>query len=239
MKHILKKALLSTLVLSALASQDAFAQKGKDNKTANNAANHEASVAFGTVFGNLIQTNIESLGLKFDGKQLDQKAFLDALQKSLTGTPAMDNTKAQEYVNSFISTQQDKKANEAAAAGKEFLAQNSTKAGVVTTTSGLQYEIITKGKGEKHPTLSNKVKVHYHGTLPDGKVFDSSVQRGEPISFPLNGVIQGWQEGVQLMTVGDKFRFFIPHELGYGSRPAGQIPAYSTLIFEVELLDIE
>jgi FKBP-type peptidyl-prolyl cis-trans isomerase len=97
--------------------------------------------------------------------------------------------------------------------------------------------VLTPGTGNK-PSLTDKVKVHYHGTLIDGKVFDSSVDRGEPIAFPLNGVIQGWQEGVQLMQVGAKYRFFIPHELGYGSRPAGQIPPYSTLIFDVELLGI-
>lgn len=242
MKHIFKKALFSTLVLSALLGHEAFAQNNKakaDNKTANTTTNNETSVALGTVFGNLILDNINSLGLKFDGKQLDQKAFIDALQKSLNGAPAMDITKAQDYVNNFIGAQQDKKANEASAVGKAFLEENKKRSGVVSTNSGLQYEIMTKGTGGQKPTLTNKVKVHYHGTLIDGKVFDSSVQRGEPISFPLNGVIQGWQEGVQLMSVGDKFKFFIPQELGYGSRAAGQIPPYSTLIFEVELLGIE
>ena len=108
---------------------------------------------------------------------------------------------------------------------------------MITTESGLQDEVIKEGKGPK-PTADSKVKVHYHGTLIDGTVFDSSVDRGEPIEFSLNQVIKGWTEGVQLMPVGSKYKFYIPQDLGYGSRAAGQIPPYSTLIFEVELLGI-
>lgn len=122
--------------------------------------------------------------------------------------------------------------------GEAFLAANKMKDGVVTTESGLQYEVMTEGKGA-HPSATDRVKVHYHGTLIDGTVFDSSVERGEPIVFGLNQVIAGWTEGVQLMSVGSKYRFFIPQELGYGSRAAGSIPPYSCLIFEVELLGIE
>lgn len=123
--------------------------------------------------------------------------------------------------------------------GSEFLAENSKKEGVKTTASGLQYEVLQSGSGESHPTASSTVRVHYHGTLIDGTVFDSSVERGETISFPLNRVIPGWTEGVQLMKVGDKFRFFIPSNLGYGNRSAGKIPAGSTLIFDVELFEIQ
>lgn len=123
-------------------------------------------------------------------------------------------------------------------AGEKFLAENKTKDSVVTTSSGLEYKILKQGAGAK-PTLSDKVKTHYHGTLIDGTVFDSSVERGEPISFPLNGVIQGWQEGLQLMPVGSKFRFYIPYQLAYGERAAGQISPYSALVFDVELLEIE
>lgn len=109
-----------------------------------------------------------------------------------------------------------------------------------TTASGLQYEVLQKGTGTTHPTLSSVVKVHYHGTLLNGTVFDSSVARGEPIEFPLNGVIKGWQEGVQLMVVGDKFKFTIPADLAYGSAsPSPLIPANSALVFEVELLGIK
>jgi len=123
-------------------------------------------------------------------------------------------------------------------AGSAFLIDNKTAEGVIETTSGLQYLILNKGEGTVHPTSSDKVKVHYHGTLLDGTVFDSSVDRNTPISFGLNQVIKGWTEGVQLMTVGDKFRFFIPSGLAYGDRSAGQITPGSTLIFEVELLGI-
>ena len=122
--------------------------------------------------------------------------------------------------------------------GEKFLAENALKEGVTVTESGLQYEVIKMGRGKK-PTAADNVKVHYHGTLIDGTVFDSSVDRGEPITFGLNQVIAGWTEGVQLLPVGSKFRFYIPQELGYGAQNAGSIPPYSTLIFEVELLGIE
>lgn len=123
-------------------------------------------------------------------------------------------------------------------AGEKFLAENATKEGIVITDSGLQYEVIKQGKGKK-PTLGDKVKVHYHGTLIDGKVFDSSVERGEPITFGVTQVIPGWTEALQLMPVGSKWKLYIPFNLAYGDRAAGDIPPYSALIFEVELLDIE
>ncbi len=122
--------------------------------------------------------------------------------------------------------------------GDEFLATNKSEEGVIETASGLQYKVLTQGSGSEHPTASSKVKVHYHGTLLDGTVFDSSVDRGEPISFGLNQVIKGWTEGVQLMVVGEKTRFYIPSKLGYGNRPAGKIAPGALLIFDVELLAI-
>lgn len=123
-------------------------------------------------------------------------------------------------------------------AGEKFLEENGKRQGVVVLASGLQYEIITEGTGEK-PTANNKVTCHYHGTLIDGTVFDSSVRRGQPATFPLNMVIKGWTEGLQLMTVGSKWRFFIPPQLGYGDRQvSAQIGPNSTLIFDVELLGI-
>jgi FKBP-type peptidyl-prolyl cis-trans isomerase FklB len=132
---------------------------------------------------------------------------------------------------------QDKSA-ENLKAGQEFLAANKSKPGIVELPSGLQYEIITQGTGAK-PTEFNKVTCHYHGTLTNGTVFDSSVQRGKPAEFPLNAVIKGWTEGVQLMPTGSKWRFFIPPHLGYGDRQVGPtIGPNSTLIFEVELLSI-
>jgi FKBP-type peptidyl-prolyl cis-trans isomerase FklB len=121
-------------------------------------------------------------------------------------------------------------------AGQEFLAQNKTQEGVIETASGLQYKVLTMGSGEK-PTVNNTVTCHYHGTVIDGTVFDSSVQRGVPASFPLGAVIQGWVEGLQLMPVGSKFRFFIPPHLGYGDRQVSAvIGPNSTLIFDVELI---
>ena len=126
------------------------------------------------------------------------------------------------------------------AVGTEFLERNAKRPGVVSMTNGMQYEVMVAGTGSVKPTLSNKVKCHYHGTLIDGSIFDSSVQRGEPITFPLNGVIKGWQDAVQLMTVGSKWKLFIPSELAYGDRSAGPfIGPGMTLIFEVELLGIE
>jgi len=122
--------------------------------------------------------------------------------------------------------------------GSDFLATNKREEGVIETASGLQYKVLTQGAGSEHPSASSKVKVHYHGTLLDGTVFDSSVDRGEPISFGLNQVIKGWTEGVQLMVVGEKTRFYIPSSLGYGNRPAGKIGAGALLIFDVELLAI-
>lgn len=124
------------------------------------------------------------------------------------------------------------------AIGNDFLAKNKTAEGVVETASGLQYIVLQKGEGTEHPSAKSKVTVHYHGSLLDGTVFDSSVDRGESISFGLNQVIKGWTEGVQLMVVGDKFKFFIPSALGYGNSSSGEITPGSMLIFEVELLAI-
>ena len=125
-----------------------------------------------------------------------------------------------------------------AAKAAEFLQSNKQVEGVVETASGLQFLVLTAGEGDSHPTAKSKVKVHYHGTLLDGTVFDSSVERNEPISFGLNQVIKGWTEGLQVMVVGEKTRLFIPAELGYGNNAAGKIPPGSLLIFDVELLAI-
>ena len=122
--------------------------------------------------------------------------------------------------------------------GVDFLAENSLKEGMQSTESGMQYEVLTKGQGTVHPTAKSKVTVHYHGTLIDGTVFDSSVDRDKSISFKLNQVIAGWTEGVQLMVEGDKYRFYIPSSLAYGNRSAGAIPAGSLLIFDIQLLSI-
>lgn len=138
----------------------------------------------------------------------------------------------------FTSMNNQKAAQENIRLGNEFLAQNKTKEGVLSTASGLQYQVLNQGSGTVHPKASDTVTVHYHGTLIDGTVFDSSVERGEPIAFPLDRVIKGWTEGVQLMVEGDKYRFFIPSELAYGNRSTGKIGGGSVLIFDVELLKI-
>ena len=130
-------------------------------------------------------------------------------------------------------------STKAKAEGEQFLAENAKRAGVKTTASGLQYEVLEATLGQK-PKATDTVKVHYEGTLIDGTVFDSSYKRGEAISFPLSGVIKGWTEGLQLMSVGSKFKFFIPYQLAYGERGAGaSIPPYAALIFTVELLGIQ
>jgi peptidylprolyl isomerase len=142
----------------------------------------------------------------------------------------------------FLSNSGDATSEEIAAnkqAGAEFMEINKTVAGVETTSSGLQYLVLQEGTGTKHPLATDRVKVHYEGKLLDGTVFDSSVKRGKPISFGLNQVIKGWTEGVQLMVVGEKTRFFIPADMAYGNKGAGSdIPGGSTLIFEVDLLGI-
>ena len=130
------------------------------------------------------------------------------------------------------------KAKKLRKAGRDFLAENGKKPGIITTPSGLQYEVLKQGDGAV-PQTTDKVKVHYEGRLIDGTVFDSSIKRGEPAVFGLNQVIKGWTEGLSLMPVGSKWRLYIPQELGYGDRQAGQIPPYSALIFDVELLGIE
>lgn len=131
-----------------------------------------------------------------------------------------------------------KNAAENVQLGKVYLEENATKEGVISTDSGVQYVVLEKGEGVEHPITSSNVEVHYHGSLIDGTVFDSSVERGKTISFGLNQVIPGWTEGVQLMVEGDKFRFYIPSNLAYGNRGVGKIPAGSLLIFEVELIKI-
>jgi FKBP-type peptidyl-prolyl cis-trans isomerase FklB len=158
------------------------------------------------------------------------------LLHGITGnTKIWDSQAASEYVQN---TMTDIKYGKLKRDAEQFLAENQSREGVITTESGLQYEVVKLGTGIK-PTIHDEVKVHYHGTMIDGTVFDSSVERGEPITFALTQVIPGWTEGLQLMPVGSKFIFYIPYNLGYGEQQVGPIAPYSTLIFEVELLDIE
>ena len=152
--------------------------------------------------------------------------------------PAISHREAQALLNEYFDKQARSQAEGAIAEGKVFLEENAKKEGVITTKSGLQYQVLTEGTG-RSPKATDKVRCHYEGWLINGNVFDSSYQRGEPADFPLNGVIPGWTEGVQLMKEGAKYRFFIPYILGYGERGAGSnIPPYSTLIFDVELIKV-
>ncbi len=153
--------------------------------------------------------------------------------------PQITYQEAQQVLNQFFAELEQKIAGKAKEEGEKFLAENAKRAGVKTTPSGLQYEVIDATIGQK-PTATDTVRVHYEGTLVDGTVFDSSYKRGEPISFGLNQVIKGWTEGLQLMSIGSKYKLYIPYQLGYGTQGAGaQIPPYSALIFTVELLGIE
>ncbi|MFJ4429348.1 FKBP-type peptidyl-prolyl cis-trans isomerase [Pseudomonas sp. NPDC089395] len=129
------------------------------------------------------------------------------------------------------------KAEAAAASGKEFLAENAKREGITTLASGLQFEVLTAGEGAK-PTRESNVRTHYHGTLIDGTVFDSSYDRGQPAEFPVGGVIAGWTEALQLMNAGSKWRLYVPSELAYGAQGVGSIPPHSVLVFDVELLDV-
>jgi FKBP-type peptidyl-prolyl cis-trans isomerase FklB len=171
--------------------------------------------------------------------KMDYESFLAGFVDKMEG--AQLKISEQEAQNLFQSLMMEKRAAAGSAVkdeGEMFLAENSKKEGVITLASGLQYMVMEKGSGAS-PKSTDKVKTHYHGTLVDGTVFDSSVDRGEPISFPVNGVIQAWQEILPMMQIGDKFKIFAPYQLAYGERGAGGvIQPYAALIFEIELLGI-
>ena len=184
-------------------------------------------------FGLKIAGDLKSNGV--DG--LNYALWTKAMEQVFKGEKTiMTEEQAQKSITEFMSARSEKNSAALIAEGDKFLAGNKNKPGVVTLPSGLQYIILTPGNGPK-PKKDAEVTVHYKGTLLNGKQFDSSYDRGEPISFPLSRVIPGWVEGVQLMPQGSKYRFFIPWQLGYGPKGAGQdIPPYSVLIFEIELL---
>ncbi|MCR5180300.1 MAG: FKBP-type peptidyl-prolyl cis-trans isomerase [Bacteroidaceae bacterium] len=165
--------------------------------------------------------------------------FTNSIKDVMTDSElALSHREAQALLNEYFDKQARKQAEGAIAEGKVFLEENAKKPGVVTTKSGLQYQVLSEGTG-RSPKATDKVRCHYEGWLINGNVFDSSYKRGEPADFPLNGVIPGWTEGVQLMKEGAKYRFFIPYLLGYGESGAGSsIPPYSTLIFDVELIKV-
>lgn len=189
-----------------------------------------------------IGSQLAGMGAK--GLNIDD--FAQAVKDVISGTPLkVNNAEAQSLVQAFFQEQEEKQRAAAAeagkvakAAGESFLAENAKKEGVVVLPSGLQYQVLKEGNGKK-PSATDQVKCHYEGTLIDGTIFDSSYQRNEPATFGLNQVIAGWTEGVQLMSEGAKYRFFIPYNLAYGERGAGaQIPPFAALVFDVELIKV-
>lgn len=189
------------------------------------------SYALGMVIGH----NLKGMGVK----NLNATQFAQAVTDVLEGhATLLDDAEAQRTVSEFLQRQQAEAGKAVREEGERFLAENAQKEGVTVLPSGLQYVVLTEGTGAK-PKATDRVKCHYEGRLTDGTVFDSSYRRGEPAVFPLNGVIAGWTEGVQLMGEGAKFRFFIPYQLAYGERGAGQsIPPYAALVFDVELIEV-
>lgn len=189
-----------------------------------------------------IGSQLAGMGAK--GLNIDD--FAQAVKDVISGTPLkVNNAEAQSLVQAFFQEQEEKQRAAAAeagkvakAAGESFLAENAKKEGIVVLPSGLQYQVLKEGNGKK-PSATDQVKCHYEGTLIDGTIFDSSYQRNVPATFGLNQVIAGWTEGVQLMSEGAKYRFFIPYNLAYGERGAGaQIPPFAALVFDVELLKV-
>lgn len=180
--------------------------------------------------------------LKGEGvSQINAEMFAKGLSDMLNGSKLeLSMQEAYETIQDFLAKANAAKFSKNITEGKKFLEENGKRPGVVTLPSGLQYEIITQGNGPK-PKATDTVTTHYHGTLIDGTVFDSSVQRNQPASFPVNGVIQGWVEALQLMPVGSKWKLYVPSELAYGANPhpGGPIEPHMTLIFEVELLAIK
>ncbi|MBL7816756.1 MAG: FKBP-type peptidyl-prolyl cis-trans isomerase [Saprospiraceae bacterium] len=169
---------------------------------------------------------------------IDAASMAKGFEEAMKGKEVINVQNANMIFSKFMQEAQQKKFLPVIEAGQKFLTENAKRPSVKTTASGLQYEVIKEGEGVM-PKATDKVTVHYHGTLLNGKVFDSSVQRGQTIDFPVNGVIQGWQEALQLMKVGSKYKLFIPYNLAYGERGAGaDIGPYETLVFEVELFKI-
>ena len=217
------------------------------------------SCGTGSVTGQKLKTNVDSLSyafgivnynaIKSDSLDLNAMVVAKAMLDGKEGKATMTDEEARTYIMTFINAREKVKMAKLAEANKvnfkdyieqneKFLAENKGKSGVTTTESGLQYEVVKMGNGPK-PTSESTVKVHYTGTLIDGTEFDSSIKRNEPAQFPVSGVIAGWTEALQLMPVGSKFKLYIPQNLAYGENGAGDvIKPYSTLIFDVELLEI-
>jgi len=218
---------VSVIAIALLTSCD-------KNKTISNVklstANDSLSYCIGLDLG-------ESFGQN-ELSKLDLQLMIKGIQDQLDSMPALETEEARQFIQTEMQKRSEAKAELEKVDGQKFLEENKVKDGVQTTASGLQYKVTKEGTGVK-PAATDTVEVHYHGTLPDGTVFDSSVDRGETVKFPLNQVIPGWTEGLQLMSVGSKYTFYVPENLGYGSRAMGKIKPYSTLIFDVELFDVK
>lgn len=229
------KSLVVTLVAGTfiLGSCNTFKSSKVELKTLADSA----AYAIGIDIGNNIKKNLPTAP---GGKDLDQKIILAAFTNALNGNPSqIDSLKITTTTQSYFMKAQQAESGKAAEAGVKFLADNGKRAEVKTTASGLQYEIMKEGTGPK-PLATDTVVVHYHGTTIEGKVFDSSVDRKEPSTFPVNQVIPGWTEALQLMPVGSKWKLVIPSALAYGERGAGaDIKPNAVLVFEVELLEIK
>ncbi len=250
----MKKASLALLVSASLVLAACGSDKKEieDTQPAQDAAGVSTSVytteaqkhsyALGASMGMFAKNRLEqqrNLSIEVDEAALTA-GFADAMANTKQFSDAEIQAFAQASDTKLRETQaqlNEASAEATIAEGAAFLAENAKREEVTTTESGLQYEVITAGEGQS-PKAVDTVKVHYKGTLINGEQFDSSYDRGEPTSFPLNRVISGWTEGLQLMQPGAKYRFFIPSELAYGARTAGSIPAHSTLIFDVELLEV-
>lgn len=234
MKNNIRKFQL--LGFSLLASASLVSCKTDFKKEAKvSLANQTDSVSY------ILGANIGE-AIKTDGLDtiINIESFFAGIQNGLLNKINITDEQKAELLTKFQTEMMNKMSSESQAKEETFLAENATKEGVVTTASGLQYQVIEEGKGSK-PSASSTVKVHYTGTLIDGTVFDSSREMDQPIEFPLDGVIPGWTEGIQLMSVGSKYKFFIPSKLAYGANgvPQGGIGPNSTLIFDVELIGIK
>lgn len=231
--NIRKIQLLGFSLLAGVSLVSCKADYKKEAKVS--LANQTDSVSY--ILGGNIGEAIKADGLD---SIINIESFFAGIQNGLLDKINLTDEQKTELITKFQTEMMSKMSSESQAKEEMFLAENATKEGIVTTASGLQYQVIEEGKGAK-PTASSTVKVHYTGTLVDGTVFDSSREMDQPIEFPLDGVIPGWTEGIQLMSVGSKYKFYIPSNLAYGANgvPQGGIGPNSTLIFDVELIGIK